>query len=139
MNEKTIFKKIIDGEIPAHKVYEDETVLAFLDAAPVNIGHTLVIPKSEHVNIYETPDDILAHMMVVAKKIAKSLKEKLNAGGVNIIMNNDDVAGQKVFHAHIHIVPRFEGDGHRHWFGARGYNAGEAEMVAEKISDSLNS
>ncbi|HAS84522.1 MAG TPA: HIT family protein [Candidatus Yonathbacteria bacterium] len=132
-----LFCKIIAGEIPSTKVYEDDTVLAFLDIHPVNIGHTLVIPKTHHANLYETPDDDLAHMIAVVKKLSIAVKGALSADGINIEMNNDPVAGQIIFHTHLHIVPRFEGDGFTHWHGSRGYNEGEANKVAEKIKDSL--
>lgn len=128
-----LFCKIIAGEIPSTKIYEDDTVLAFLDIRPVNIGHTLVIPKVHHTNLYETPDEDLSHMIAVVKKLSIAIKSALNADGVNIEMNNDPVAGQIIFHTHIHIIPRFQGDGFTHWHGARGYNEGETDTVSTKI------
>lgn len=128
-----LFCKIIAGEIPSTKVYEDDTVFAFLDIHPVNIGHTLVIPKVHHTNLYDTPDETLTHMMTVVKKLSIAIKSALNADGINIEMNNDPVAGQIIFHTHLHIVPRFEGDGFKHWHGARNYNEREAEEIAQKI------
>lgn len=128
-----LFCKIVAGEIPCTKVYEDDTILAFLDIHPVNIGHTLVIPKAHHVNLYDAPDETLARMMQIIKKLSISVKTALNADGINIEMNNDAPAGQLIFHTHIHIIPRFSGDGFTHWHGARGYNEGEAEEVALKI------
>lgn len=128
-----LFCKIIAGEIPSTKIYEDDNVLAFLDIRPVNIGHTLVIPKVHHMNLYETPDEILAHVMTVVKKLSIAIKGALNADGINIEMNNDPVAGQIIFHTHIHIIPRFSGDGFTHWHGARGYNEGETDTVSTKI------
>lgn len=132
-----LFCKIITGEIPSTKVYEDETVLAFLDIHPVNIGHTLVIPKTHYTSLYETPDEILAHIIAVAKKLSIAIKGALTADGINIEMNNDAPAGQVIFHTHIHIIPRFSGDGFTHWHGARGYNKGEADEVALKITANL--
>jgi len=132
-----LFCKIVAREIPCTKVYEDDTVFAFLDIHPVNIGHTLVIPKTHHVNLYETKDEIISHMMVVTKKLAVAVKKALNADGVNIEMNNDPVAGQIIFHTHLHIIPRFEGDGFTHWHGPRGYNEGEADEVNQKIRNFL--
>ncbi len=129
-----LFCKIISGEIPSTKVYEDDTVLAFLDIHPVNIGHTLVIPKSHHINLYETPDPTLAQMISVAKKLSIAIKSALNTDGINIEMNNDSVAGQIIFHTHIHIVPRFSGDGFTHWNGARPYRETEMAEVAQKIT-----
>lgn len=128
-----LFCKIITGEIPSTKVYEDDAVLAFLDIHPVNIGHTLIIPKAHHTNLYETPDTTLAHMMSVVKKLSIAVKNALSTDGINIEMNNDSIAGQIIFHAHIHIVPRFKGDGFTHWNGARGYRESEMTEVAQKI------
>ncbi|HBB44374.1 MAG: Histidine triad (HIT) protein [Parcubacteria group bacterium GW2011_GWA1_44_13] len=132
-----LFCKIIAGEIPCTKVYEDDTVLAFLDIHPVNIGHTLVIPKSHHVNLYDTEDATLAHMMTVTKKLSIAIKKAVGADGINIAMNNESPAEQMIFHTHIQIVPRFLGDGYVCWRGPRDYNEGEADEVAQKIKDSL--
>ncbi len=137
MNTSCLFCKIVASEIPSTKVYEDDTVLAFLDIHPVNIGHTLVVPKAHHINLYETPDATLAHMMSVVKKLSIAIKGALNTDGINIEMNNDSASGQIILHAHMHIVPRFLGDGFTHWNGARGYRESEMVEVAEKISSSL--
>jgi len=128
-----LFCKIIANEIPSTKVYEDATVLAFLDINPVNIGHTLVIPKVHCTNLYETPDETLSHMAVIVKKLSIAIKSAVGADGINIEMNNDAPAGQLIFHTHIHIIPRFEGDGLKHWPSARGYIDGEASEVSTKI------
>lgn len=132
-----LFCKIISGEIPSAKVYEDEHTLALLDIHPVNIGHTLVIPKKHFANLYETPDETLAQMMAVVKKLSIAIKSAMNADGINIEMNNDPVAGQVIFHTHIHIVPRFSDDGFTHWHGARRYREGEDTEIAQKISVTL--
>jgi histidine triad (HIT) family protein len=131
-----IFCKIVKGEIPSTKLYEDDQVLSFLDIAPVNIGHALVIPKEHFENILETPEDIMAHMMRVVKKISHGL-EALNPDGININMNNKSAAGQVVFHSHIHVIPRYTGDGFGMWHGKRGYKDGEKDEVAEKIIRAL--
>lgn len=136
MNE-CLFCKIISGEIPSTKVYEDEHTLAFLDIHPVNIGHTLVIPKKHSANLYETPDETLAQMMAVVKKLSIAIKSAVSADGINIEMNNDPVAGQIIFHTHFHIVPRFSGDGFKHWHGARDYQDGEDAEIAKKIKTHL--
>lgn len=107
---ETIFSKIIAREIPADIVYEDDLVLAFLDISPVNYGHTLVIPKEPFVNAFDAEPETLAHMMKVGQKVAQALKKSGLAEGVNLIMNNDAIAGQEVFHAHLHVVPRLNGD-----------------------------
>lgn len=132
-----LFCKIITGEIPSSKVYEDEKCYAFLDLHPVNIGHTLLVPKAHSENLYTVADEDIAHMATVLKKLSIAIKQAVKADGINIEMNNDPVAGQLIFHTHLHIVPRFEGDGFTHWHGARGYNNGEMTEVAEKISNLL--
>lgn len=131
-----IFCKIVKGELPSSKVYEDEKTLAFLDISPVNIGHTLVIPKEHFKNILETPEDIIAHMMRVVKKVSHGL-EALTIDGINITMNNKEAAGQIVFHSHIHVIPRHQGDGFGMWHGKRPYKDGEKEEVAKKITQAL--
>lgn len=137
MEEKTIFKRIIDGEIPAQIVYEDAIVVAFLDIAPNNLGHTLVVPKEPFRNILTTPDDVSAHLVLVAKKIGVSLMKGLGAKGINIIMNNEEAAGQIVFHTHLHVIPRYKNDGHKHWKQSPYKSAEEAEAVAKKIREAL--
>ncbi len=136
MDNICIFCKIVKGEILSTKLYEDSEALAFLDITPVNIGHTLVIPKKHFENILETPEEIMAHMMKVVKKISHGL-EALKPDGVNINMNNKKAAGQVIFHSHIHVIPRFEGDGFELWHGNRQYEEGEMQKVAEKIMESI--
>ncbi len=131
-----IFCKIVKGEIPCNKVYEDNDVLAFLDIAPVNIGHSLVIPKKHFENILETPEDTMALMMRAVKKVSHGI-EALKPDGININMNNKEAAGQVVFHSHIHVIPRLKGDGFELWHGRRPYNEGEAKEVAQKIIQAL--
>lgn len=132
-----IFCKIVKGEIPSSKVYEDVDVLAFLDIAPVNIGHSLIISKKHFKNIYETPEEILGSMMRAAKIISSAIKSETNADGINVTMNNDPAAGQIVFHSHIHVIPRLASDGFGLWKGRRPYNKGEKEEVAKKIIASI--
>jgi len=132
-----IFCKIVKGEIPSSKVYEDDKILAFLDIDPVNLGHSLIIPKEHFKNIYETPEGILASMIKVAKKISKVVKSELNVDGVNVNMNNDPAAGQVIFHSHIHVIPRLKEDGFGLWKGKRLYKEGEKEEVARKISSQI--
>lgn len=135
--ENTVFAKIIKGEIPATKLYDDDHCIAILDIQPVNLGHALVIPKESYTNVYELPNDLLTHLFVVAKKVALALKQGLVAEGVNIIMNNDSAAGQIVFHAHIHVIPRYSDDGFKHWHGERRYAEGEAERIGGRIKNHL--
>lgn len=107
----SIFTKIINREIPAHIVYEDERVIAFFTIEPVNPGHTLVIPKVPFINLLDGDDDTLGHMTVVAKRIGNALIASGFATGINLIMNNGVDGGQEVFHAHMHVIPRRKDDG----------------------------
>ncbi len=134
-----IFEKIVNREIPATIVYEDEDTLAFMDIGPIIKGHTLVIPKTCYETAIETPDEVLAKLMRVAKRIAAAQIEKLDADGVNIMQNNGKAAGQEVPHIHIHVIPRFTADGH-HWnWNPKSYDSPEEmERLAEKIREGLS-
>lgn len=110
-----IFCKIIAGEMPAQKVYENDKIFAFLDITPVNPGHTLVLPRAHHVDLLETPDDVLADIITRTKKIAAAIMKAVKADGFNIGVNTKPAAGQAVFHTHLHIIPRFNGDGLKTW------------------------
>lgn len=131
-----LFCKIANGTISSEKVYEDEHTLAFLDIRPVNRGHTLVIPKAHHANIYDIPPQDFAAVMETVRMLAPHIKAAVGADGINIGMNNDDAAGQLIFHAHVHIIPRFTHDGHRHWHG-EGYALGQMEDVGQSIREEL--
>jgi len=120
----------VAGEIPCDKIYEDEKFLVFLDINPVNRGHSLVVPKKHSRNLLEMEDNELKEMSVLIKKISNHLKTQLKADGINIVSNNEPAAGQLIFHTHIHIIPRFEGDGFKHWKG-EGYKEGEIEKIQE--------
>lgn len=102
-----IFCKIINHEIPSYTLYEDDTVLAFLDISQVTKGHTLVIPKQHYANFLECDKDVLQHMTVVAQDLALHLQNMLHCEGMNILSNIGEVAGQSVPHFHIHLIPRY--------------------------------
>lgn len=112
-----IFCKIVAGEIPSHKIYEDEQVLAFLDIHPINAGHTLVIPKAHHQDLLDTPSELLARLMRTIVKIAPAIIKAVSASAFNLGVNNGRAAGQIIFHTHFHIMPRFDSDGHKLWHG----------------------
>lgn len=131
-----LFCKIVRGEIPAQKVYENELVLAFLDIHPVNPGHTLVVPKHHSTNILDIAPEDWAAVAEVARKMAVVLHDALGADGINLGMNNREHAGQVVDHPHVHVMPRHKGDGFVHWKGKE-YKEGEAEAVAQKIRAAL--
>ncbi|MDD4995664.1 MAG: HIT family protein [Patescibacteria group bacterium] len=127
-----IFCKIISGEIPGVRVYEDEKFLAFLDINPVNPGHTLVVPKKHFENILDTDEDVLCDMGKVLKKIGQAVCRGMGTDAFNLMQNNGRTAGQVVSHLHWHIVPRYPDDGIKLWPG-NSYPQGEAVIVAEKI------
>jgi histidine triad (HIT) family protein len=133
-----IFCKIVNKEIPATILFEDDDVLVFMDIGPIIKGHALVISKQHHDLVTETPDTILAKLHLTAKRIAKSQLNGLGADGVNIIQNNGTAAGQEVPHIHIHVIPRFNDDGH-HWnWNAKKYeNFEEMAELAEKMQKHL--
>ena len=105
-----IFAKIIRGEVPAHKVYEDDKAIAFLDIMPRTPGHTLVIPKAPARNLLDIKADDLAHVMQVAQKIAQAGMKAFAAEGVTVQQFNEKAGGQVVFHLHVHVIPRKEGE-----------------------------
>ena len=108
--ENCIFCKIVQKDIPGKIIYEDDVCLAFLDLSQTADGHTLVIPKKHYKNILEVNDEILTHLIVVTKKLANKIVKNLNANGVNILTNANEIAGQTVMHFHIHIIPRYNQD-----------------------------
>jgi histidine triad (HIT) family protein len=134
--ENGLFAKIARHEIPAEIVYEDELTLAFLDKRPINPGHTLVIPKKPFVNLYDLDDQTRDSIFKTVQKIAISLKQGLDADGVNVRINTESAAGQDVFHFHAHVIPRYENDGYENWHGKE-YQEGEREIVGEKIRSAL--
>lgn len=106
-----IFCKIANGEIPSKTLYEDDKFRVILDLGPATRGHALILPKDHYKNIYEIPDETVADAMILAKKMAIKMTQALHADGFNIVQNNNEIAGQTVFHFHIHLIPRYEGDG----------------------------
>jgi len=126
--DNCIFCKIIKGEIPAFKIYEDESVLAFLDIKPVNPGHVLLLPKKHFATIEDADTATLEKIGAAFKIIGSRLKERLNIAGYNTYQNNGEAAGQEVPHLHWHFIPRQVGDGLELWHG-KPYGAGEAEKI----------
>lgn len=140
MNHDCIFCKIIKGEIPSAKVYEDEHVMAFLDISQVTKGHTLVIPKVHKENVYELTPEISSQVFQAVPKIARALKETYQPIGMNVLNNNGEHAGQSVFHFHIHLLPRYgQGDG----FGAvwkthtDDYSNEDLSQIADSIKQNI--
>ncbi len=113
MREDTLFDKIIRGDIPSHRVYEDEYVYSFLDISPISHGHTLVIPKESKANIHELSDESAAGLGRALPKICRAVLKATGATEYNLLQNNGASAGQSVFHVHFHIIPRVDGAGLR--------------------------
>ncbi len=141
MMSDCIFCKIINGEIPGAKVYENDDVLAFLDISQVTKGHTLVIPKVHKKDLYELTPEIASKVFEVVPKIANAIKQQFNPVGLNLLNNNGEEAGQSVFHYHVHIIPRYgKGDG----FGAvwkshaDQYSSEELKSISAKISQAIS-
>ena len=127
-----IFCKIIAGEIPCNKVYEDAHVVAFLDIHPNNPGHTLVVPKEHFENLLETPTHVVEALMVAVQLLAPRAMAATGASGFNLGVNTGASSGQMVMHTHAHIIPRFEGDGLVHWLTKEISNE-LLEEIAEKM------
>ena len=109
--QECIFCKIVNGEIPCAKVYTGDSVLAFLDIAPISEGHTLIIPKTHYPTLWDLPQDLAAEMQRALQEVGTAVFQVTGATGLNVVMNNYQAAGQVVPHAHWHLIPRREGDG----------------------------
>lgn len=135
MSDNCIFCKIIGGQIPSNTIYEDEDFKVILDISPAAKGHALILPKKHYANIYELPQELAEKVMVLAKKLAAHMTEKLECDGFNLVQNNGEVAGQTVFHFHLHLIPRYK-DGDNQdlltWKQLE-YKDGEAEEMAKLL------
>lgn len=134
--ENCLFCKIIRGEIPSIKVYEDNDFIAFEDLKPTNKGHTIIIPKEHSQDILDMNKELGCKALETIQKIGTACMKGLNAQGFNTMINTKPASGQVIFHTHIHIIPRYEGDGIKHW---KQYDVPEEErvMAAEKIIKAL--
>lgn len=132
-NDNCIFCKIAAGEIPSKTLYEDEKFRVILDLGPATRGHALVIPKEHYADLYEILEETAGEAMKVAKKMAAVMTEKLKADGFNIVQNNGEVSGQSVFHFHIHLIPRYKGDGHILSWNPGSPSQEELEEVKQQI------
>ena len=133
----SIFSKIVSGEIPALKIYEDQVSLAFMDISPATRGHALVISKHAHADLYELPPETLAAVMLTVQRVARGLRVALQPDGINIIQNNGAAAGQTVFHYHVHIIPRWEGDHAVRLWQPRDADQAELRALAEELSAAI--
>jgi histidine triad (HIT) family protein len=132
-----VFCKMVAGEIPVAKVYEDDAVFAFLDIGPISDGHTLVIPKQHCTRIHECEPDVLVDVASRLGRIAEAVMTAVDADGYNVLSNNGSAAGQVVDHLHFHVIPRKTGDGvFTEWPSYR-YKPGRIEKLAAKIRENL--
>jgi histidine triad (HIT) family protein len=104
-----IFCRIAQKRVPANLVYEDEKAMAFLDIRPLNKGHTLIIPRLHYENIFDIPQELIMHIQGVTKRVALAVKKATQADGISVMQQNGKSAGQEIFHLHVHVIPRFEG------------------------------
>lgn len=141
-HEDCVFCKIINGEIPSAKVYEDEQVYAFLDLSQVTKGHTLIIPKTHTKNIYETSPEVAKELFARIPKIANAIKAVYQPLGMNVLNNNEAAAEQSVFHLHMHIIPRYgDGDGYTpNWtVHTDDYDSEKLQSMAKEIQETIES
>ncbi len=130
----TIFERIIKGEIPSRKIYEDDTCIAILDIAPRSKGHTLVISKEVYPTLKDAPSETVAHMMDIVRKMDMKMRDALKADGTNVIINNSPASGQEVPHLHIHVIPRYTDDGISFFPPVTRYEDGEADEIRGKLA-----
>lgn len=137
MSNNCIFCSIIGMEISSTTIYEDEWVKAIMDISPANKGHVILISKSHAENIFELSEEAVGRIFSVAKKVATVLKEELKCDGVNILQNNEKAAGQTVFHFHVHVIPRYEGDKVKLDWEHVTYGEGEIQALGDRIKAKL--
>jgi len=111
MSEPTIFERIVEGDVPGHIVYETETVAAFLDANPLTPGHTLVVPKEPYTRLRDAPPEVVTDVFEAVRTLSPAIEDAVDADAATVGVNDGTAAGQEVPHLHVHVVPRFEGDG----------------------------
>ena len=129
-----IFCKIVAGEIPCSKIYEDDLFIGFLDIKPIHKGHALIVPKKHFVNIFDTPQTEAQAIYSVAARVAAAVKEATGCDAINVIQNNGAESGQEVFHSHLHIIPRYKDDGLKFAIKHEEYSGfDEMGALAEKI------
>ena len=128
-----IFCKIANGEIPSRTIEENDLFRVVLDVAPATKGHALILPKEHCRNLFDLPEETAQEVMKMAKKMALKMKDKLRCDGVNLVQNNEETAGQTVFHFHMHIIPRYADDGQLIGWKPGQLTAEEMDAVAEEL------
>lgn len=131
--DNCVFCKIIKKEIPSITVYDDERFLGIMDISPANKGHVILLAKNHVADVFDLDEQTASRAMIVVSKVAKALKEELNCEGINVLQNNGTVAGQTVFHYHIHIIPRHKDDGVNIAWEYQSYGEGEGKDLGEAI------
>ncbi|MDL2216625.1 HIT family protein [Desulfovibrio sp. OttesenSCG-928-M14] len=137
MDASCLFCKIIAGELPCARVYEDNAILAFLDINPISRGHTLVVPKGHYPTLLDFPDSEGEALVRAMRLVAAALHETLQSDGFNCLQNNFGPAGQMIFHAHWHLIPRYEGDGLTHWPGGKYKDNDDMRQLALDINQRI--
>ena len=137
MSQDCIFCKIIAGEIPSAKIYDRGGVYAFLDIAPVNKGHALVVPKSHHATLFDLPQDLGRELLGALKTVGQAVMTATGASGLNLGMNNFESAGQLVHHAHFHLIPRHSGDGLNLWTQHAYESVEDMQKLAQAIRSAI--
>lgn len=133
--EDCIFCKIANGEIPSKTLYEDEEFRVILDLGPATKGHGLILPKNHAANLYELPDEEASKVLVLAKRMALRMREKLACDGLNLVQNNGESAGQTVNHFHLHLIPRYVGDGQQIGWAPGKPSQEELEEIGRQITE----
>lgn len=110
MDDNCIFCKIARGQIPSHSIYEDDDFKVIMDINPASRGHAIILPKNHAANLFELQEEDASKIMGIAQKCAAAMKTTLQYDGINILQNNGEIAGQTVFHLHVHLIPRYEND-----------------------------
>ncbi len=134
-DDNCIFCKIVNGDIPSKMLYEDGEFKVILDLGPATKGHALILPKNHYRNLYELPDDMASKVMLLAKKMASQMTDKLECDGFNLVQNNGEAAGQTVFHFHLHLIPRYNEDGQTLGWKELELTADELEEIKKIITE----
>lgn len=136
-DQNCIFCKIASGDIPCYTLYEDNLFKVFLDLSPTSFGHALLIPKEHYANLFELDDEIASKALVLAKKVATAMKASLQCDGFNLLQNNGEIAGQTMFHFHIHLIPRYKNDKTKIIFDHKSLKEEDAKTILDTIKKCL--
>ncbi len=137
MKDDCIFCLLSNGKIPTAKVYEDDSCAVILDAGPASKGHALVIPKEHYTDITQAPSELVGRCFALAARLGAVMKDALGADGFNVVANTGEAAGQTVMHMHIHVIPRYAGDGPMCAWTPGEADAQESAEIAQKLADAL--